>query len=139
MRITVDTNVWIAALLSQHGAAYRLFNMIDSGIFEFVISVPLIVEYEDVALRMLSRTTLQEDDVADILNYICDVATQQKIFYLWRPILRDPKDDMVLELAVAGRCDAIVTYNQRDFAGAEQFGFEVMTPRALLERTGLLP
>jgi len=61
-----------------------------------------------------------------------------KIYYLWRPFLKDPMDDMVLELAVVAKCNAIITYNQRDFVGVEQFGLKVITPKQLLERVGLL-
>jgi predicted nucleic acid-binding protein len=67
------------------------------------------------------------------------VARRQAIFYLWRPYLRDPKDDLVLEAAVAGECAGIVTFNQRDFAGAERFGLWIESPRSFLARIGALP
>jgi predicted nucleic acid-binding protein len=66
------------------------------------------------------------------------VGLKQQVFFLWRPTLRDPKDDMVLELAVAGACSAIVTYNVRDFRGTERFGIEVWSPAGLLRKAGLL-
>ena len=75
----------------------------------------------------------------DILDYLCAMATKQEIFFLWRPSLRDPKDEMVLETAVAGGCSAIVTYNKRDFQGAEQFGLAISTPKEFLEIIGALP
>jgi predicted nucleic acid-binding protein len=58
----------------------------------------------------------------------------QEIFFLWRPYLRDPNDDLILELAVAAGCDAVVTHNTRDFVGAERFGIDVLTPAAFLLR-----
>jgi len=58
--------------------------------------------------------------------------------HIWRPYLRDPKDEMVLETAVAGGCDAIVTYNRRDFVGAEKFGIQVLSPKAFLQQIGEL-
>lgn len=67
------------------------------------------------------------------------LAHEQEIYYLWRPILRDPKDDMVLEVAVAGGCDTIVTYNIGDFSGAQQFGIRVVTPLNFLRDLGILP
>ncbi len=133
----MDTNVWVAALRSSRGASHLLLRQIDSGHFQIALSVPLIIEYEDVALRLIEATALTPDDIADLLDYLCAVAHQQQVFYLWRPFLRDPRDDMVLELAVAAECEAIITYNIRDFEGvSEQFGIRVMTPKELLERLG---
>ena len=76
---------------------------------------------------------LRVGDVANLIDYLCELAIWQEIFSLWRPFLRDPNDDLVLELAVAPGCDRIVTHNTRGFAGAEQFGIEVVTPAALLQ------
>lgn len=66
------------------------------------------------------------------------MATSHPIFFLWRPFLRDPKDDMILELAVKAGCEFIITYNVRDFAGVEQFGIQVVEPGAFLQRIGAL-
>ena len=138
-RIVIDTNVFIAALRSQRGASYRLLTLIDSGKFVVNVSVPLILEYEDAAKRLIGKIALNARDIDHILDYICAVSNQQAVFYLWRPFLTDPKDDMVLELAVSANCDFIVTYNQRDFQGAEKFGIQVATPRELLREIGELP
>ena len=75
----------------------------------------------------------------DILDYLCTVAERQEIFFLWRPYLRDPQDEMVLEAAVAGRCSAIVSYNKKDFAGAERFSIKVVTPQEFLKFIGAAP
>jgi len=72
------------------------------------------------------------------LHYLCSEARLQEIFYLWRPHLHDPKDDMVLEVAVAGKCEAIVTHNRRHFDGAASFGIRVLSPAGLLVRLGVL-
>ena len=137
-QIVIDTNVLVAALRSKRGASYKLFMLISSGKFTIHISVPLILEYEDVAKRLLKDIPLTEQDIDDILDYLCAIAQQQQVFYLWRPYLKDPKDDMVLELAVTANCDFIVTYNKRDFDGAERFGLGVVTPKEFLERIGEL-
>ena len=71
-----------------------------------------------------------------MIDYLCMVGQRQRIHFLWRPILRDPKDDLVLELTVAADCQGIVTYNSRDFAGVEQFGLWVMKPGEFLARIG---
>lgn len=79
---------------------------------------------------------LAASDVCDLLDYLCEVADKHRVFYLWRPVLSDPKDDHVLEAAVAGGCDGILTYNKRDFTGAEGFGVQVMSPKEFLFEIG---
>ncbi len=113
--------------------------LLDSGKFEVNISVTLILEYEDATKRLIGEIPLTEHDIDDILDYICKVANRRKIFYLWRPFLKDPKDDMVLELAVTANCDFIVTYNREDYQGVEAFGLRVMTPKEFLQEIGELP
>ncbi len=135
-RIIIDTNVLVAALRSRHGASYKLLMLIGSGKYKTSISVSLVLEYEDVTKRLLEEILLTEQDIEDILDYICKVSDHQNIFYLWRPFLKDPKDDMVLELAVAASCDFIVTFNKRDFQGVDQFGIRVVTPKEFLQAIG---
>lgn len=138
-QIVIDTNVFVSALLSKRGASYILLMLADSKQFEVNLSVPLAVEYEDAAQRILSQTALTDDDLEAILDYVCSVANRRHIYYLWRPFLRDPQDDMVLEIAVAARCQYIVTFNQKDFQGAEQFGLVIVTPKEFLQQIGQLP
>lgn len=109
----------IAALRSRRGAAHRLLWLVGSEKFEINASAPLILEYEAIAKKLIEEIPLTEQDIDDIIDYLCAVANHRKVFYLWRPVLRDPKDDMVLQLAVAASCDSIVTYNQKDFEGTE--------------------
>ena len=75
---------------------------------------------------------------ASAFSYLCKISRHQTRFYLWRPLLRDQNDDMVVEAAVTGGCDSIVTFNSRDFAGVEQIGIRVMTPREFLFEIGEL-
>jgi len=139
-RIVADTNVFVAALRSQYGASYKLFMLLERGKFELNVSVPLIFEYEEVAKRLVGKKTgLRPSDVDNILDYVCSVANRRKVYYLWRPFLKDPQDDMVLELAVSAGCDIIVTYNKDDFEGVEQFGVHVMTAQEFLRAIGELP
>ena len=137
-QIVVDTSVFISALLSQQGAAYRLLTLIGRGLFDVNLSISLFAEYEAVAKRMLDQMPLSEQNLEDILDHLCAVANRRSVFFLWRPFLPDPEDDMVLELAVAARVQYIVTYNKRDFRGSEQFGFQVVTPKEFLDQIGLL-
>ena len=68
----------------------------------------------------------------NVLDYFCSVGHHRVIYYLWRPVLRDPKDDLVLELAVEASADYLITHNIRDFEGSEQFGIRIISPRDFL-------
>lgn len=136
--VVLDTNVLVSALRSRKGAAFRLVSLVGMGHFDVAVSVPLVLEYEDALLRQVVEIPLSESDVQAVLDYFCSVAKQQDIFFLWRPLLRDPKDDLVAEVGVAAGCDAIVTYNRRDFAGIEPFGIRVLSPVELLTEIGAL-
>lgn len=109
---------------------------IGKGMFDISISVPLIVEYEAAAKKLTGEIELTAGDIDDITDYLCAVAKRSKIFYLWRPLLKDPTDDMVLELAVASSSRFIITYNKKDFSGSEKFGIKVLTPRKFLKNIG---
>jgi len=132
-RIVLDTNVLVSAMRSDRGPAYRLLGQVGTGRFEISVSVALVFEYESVLHR---ATTLERGDFDDLLDYLCSVAHRQKIFYLWRPLLRDPGDDLVLELAVSSGSRTIVTFNKRDFAAADRFGIEVRDPAEYLQQSG---
>ena len=110
-----------------------------TGRFDIHLSVPLVLEYEEVLLRELPRLQIGRGAVEDLIDFHCTVATCHPIFFLWRPFLPDPGDDMILELAVKAGCEFIVTYNTRDFAGVEQFGLRVIEPGAFLQHIGALP
>ena len=137
-RIVLDTNVLAAALRSRKGASFKVLSLVDRALFELSVSVPLVLEYESVAKRLCKEVGLTYSDVDDILDYLCRIAEHRDIYYLWRPFLKDPSDDMVLEVAVESESEFIVTHNIRDFAGIEQFGLQAITPRQLLEKIGEL-
>ena len=137
-RVVLDTNVLVAGLRSRQGASFRLLDEVGRGKFEIALSVPLVLEYEDALLRHAPVTGLSRRDVDVILDYFCSVAHLQTIFFLWRPLLPDPKDDLVLELAVAAGCRTVVTYNARDFRGAERLGVSAQRPGPFLKAIGVL-
>ncbi len=137
--IVMDTSVWIAALGSRLGASFRLLEGIDSRRFVLNVSVPLILEYESVAKREAKRLGLTTGDIDDLIDYICAVAKHWQISYLWRPTLSDPGDEMILELAVTARSSAIITFNEKDFSAASQFGIRILRPGVFLKEIGDLP
>jgi len=94
-----------------------------------LISVPLILEYEAVGKREAQRLNIPESTVVAIVRAFCFMGRETNIHFRVRPSLPDPGDQFVLELAVAGRADAIVTHNVRHFLGVERFGIQVLTPR----------
>ena len=135
--MVLDTNVVVSALRSRRGAAVQVLAAVGRGSFEIALSVPMVLEYE-AALIAQRAAAITERDIRITLDYLCEVGREQPVFFLWRPTLRDPKDDMVLELAVAASCSAVVTYNVRDFQCAGRFGVEVWTPIDLMRKVGLL-
>jgi putative PIN family toxin of toxin-antitoxin system len=138
-RIVVDTCVLLSALRSKKGASFRVLSLVGRAKFEICLSVPLVLEYESAAKRHARSLGLRHSDINDILDYLCRVGEHREIFYLWRPFLKDPMDDMVLELAVESQSDFIVTHNIRDFAGVEEFRVKAITPQALLRKIGEIP
>lgn len=126
--VVLDTNVIVAALRSNRGASFRLLEELGrrAPTFRPCLSVPLVLEYESALKRV---EALGQADVDAVLNYLCKVGSLREIFFLWRPFLRDPADEMVLEVGVEAGADAIVTHNIRDFRGVEEtFGIRVLTP-----------
>jgi predicted nucleic acid-binding protein len=134
--VAIDTSVLIAGLRSALGASYQILQGLGRAEFTVSVSVPLVLEYESVAKRQARELGLTFDDIDNVLDYVCSIAEPREIFYLWRPFLSDPRDDLVLELAVEANAGFILTHNLRDFAGAEQFGVETLSPGAFLRYLG---
>jgi putative PIN family toxin of toxin-antitoxin system len=132
LRVVLDTNVLVAAMRSRRGSSFELLTHLGRGTYDIAVSVALVLEYESVLLRHIASSQMNEQDVLDLVDYMCDVAIWQEIFFLWRPALRDANDDLVLELAVAAGCDGIVTHNIRDFSGMDKFGVRVWRPAEFL-------
>ena len=137
MKLVLDTDVIVATVLSERGASRRLLLRIVDGRLAGAISVPLMLEYEAALKRpeILEASGLTAAEVDVILDQAAASMAHVEMFYLWRPLLRDVGDDMVLETAVTGGADAIVTFNLADF-GAEppRLGIEVIRPGDLLPR-----
>jgi len=128
----LDTDVMVAAIRSDTGASRRLLVAGLQRRLTLLVSVPLLTEYEAVMTRPghLTAARLSVADVAVLLNAVAAVAEPVRLAYLWRPQLRDPDDEMVLEAAINGQADRLVTFNQRDFALAGgRFGLVICAPR----------
>ena len=138
-RFTLDTNVLIAGLRLRRGASFRLLRPIGREQFRTVASVPLVIEYESAVKDQSRSLGLRHADIDNIIDYLCRVPERREIFYLWRPFLSDPEDDLVLELAVEAEAHFIITHNLRDFAGVEKFGLQAITPGDSLYIIGELP
>jgi putative PIN family toxin of toxin-antitoxin system len=133
----LDTSVLVAAVRSDRGASRALLVDALERRYAVLASVPLMIEYEAVLTRPehLDASGLSADDIEAILDGLAVVVERVRLAYLWRPALRDVKDDMVLETAVNGRADLLVTSNRRDFLSvAATFGVEVLGPSEALER-----
>jgi putative PIN family toxin of toxin-antitoxin system len=133
----LDTNVIVAAMRSPSGASAGLLRAARRGQLTFVANVALAVEYEATCTRAEHQLAsgLTAAQIGVFLDAVVAMATPVETHFLWRPQLRDPADELVLEAAVNGRAKAIVTFNQRDFGAVpSRFGVEVISPRIAWER-----
>jgi putative PIN family toxin of toxin-antitoxin system len=137
MRVVLDTNVVLTGLRSATGASAALLRAVRRKQVRLLSTVPLFLEYEEVLTRpeQLSASGLSTGDVEAVLDELARHVEAVEPFFLWRPQLRDADDDMVLECAINGRADALVTYNVRDFAdAAPRFGLAILQPVDVLRR-----
>lgn len=137
MRLVIDTNIIVAALRSPSGGSAELLRRVRIGYIRMLSSVPLFLEYEAVATRPehLLAARVSAADIYKVLEVLARLSEPVKIHYLWRPQVRDPADDMVLEVAINGRADAIVTFNKADFGAVPgRFGIDVFSPSDVLRR-----
>lgn len=136
IRVVLDTNVVYAGLRSRNGASFRVLERLGGENFQPCVSVPLVLEYQQTLSEKHADLGLSVSQIESVLDYLCLIGHKQRVFYLWRPLLRDPRDDMVLELAVASESEFIVTYNTKDFRGAERFGISIVTAKEFLQVIG---
>lgn len=114
-----------------------MISQLPGGRYVPLVSVSLVLEYEEVLGRTGKLAPLTKSDVDDFLDYFLSQAMSCRIDFLWRPFLKDPDDDALLELAVAGGASTIVTHNLRDFVGVEQFGVRAVSPATIIKELKL--
>ena len=139
LRLVLDTAVMVAAFESATGASRRLVLDVLDGQATMLLSTSLMLEYEAVLTRpeMLARSGLTVPDVLEVLDELALRCTPVAFDYRWRPIARDPDDELVLETAINGAADIIATFNVKDMAaGGAAFGILVERPAAVLKRIG---
>lgn len=135
MRIVLDTSVLVAASRSRNGASFRLVSMLPSPKFEIALTIAVYTEWQAVLTRPEHLPPGVTVDMAlGFVRYLASVAHLQDVHFLWRPFLRDPNDDMLLECAVASGCEFIVTHNVKDFRRVEELNVRAITPADFLNR-----
>lgn len=135
-RAVLDTSVIVAGFRSRRGGSNLILRQVAKGALRPLATTALFLEYEDVLLRPEHRlaTGMSEEDVAGALAAFASAAEPVEVHFRWRPQLADPSDEMVLEAAVNGRADALITHNIRDFErAAKQFKLLVVTPQQYLK------
>jgi len=135
--MALDTDVVVAGMRSPTGASAALLRAAKEGQVTVVLTVALAMEYESVCSRTEHRVVsgMSEEDVDVFLTALIALAEPVETHFLWRPQLRDPGDEMVLEAAVNGRASALVTFNIRHFGVIpSRFGIEVLRPKEAIGR-----
>jgi putative PIN family toxin of toxin-antitoxin system len=137
VRLVMDTDTVVAAMRSPEGASAAIIRAVRRKQATLLLSVPLAMEYEAVCRRSEHREAsgLSHRQIEIFLDAIIAMGEPVPTHFLWRPQLRDPNDEMVLEAAVNGRAHALVTFNVRDYgSAATQFGLELLLPREAIGR-----
>lgn len=135
-RVVIDTDVVVAALRSASGGSNAVLREAAHGRLVLLVTPALFFEYEAVLKRAEQRLVhgLSLQDIDRFLSALASASEAVEVSFQWRPQLSDPNDEMVLEAAVNGRADALITHNVRDFVrGAERFGLRVLRPGELLK------
>jgi putative PIN family toxin of toxin-antitoxin system len=136
-RLVLDTDVVVAGMRSPSGASAALLRAAREQHVTILASLPLALEYEEICTLYEHRNAagLTAEEGRAFLDVVLAVVEPIEIYFLWRPQLHDPDDEMVLEVAINGRANAIVTFNLRDYGTVpERFGISVLRPAEALRR-----
>ncbi|RDE51833.1 MAG: putative toxin-antitoxin system toxin component, PIN family [Candidatus Accumulibacter meliphilus] len=134
VRVVLDTSVLVAAVRSRKGASFQLLSMLPSRDFEIALTVALYTEWQAVLTRAEHLPPGASAELAlGFVRYLATIAHLQEVHFLWRPFLRDPDDDMVLECAASSGSEYIVTHNMKDFRRVEELKIQAITPGDFLQ------
>ena len=133
MRVVLDTNVVVAGLRSRSGASHELLRRLSKRRIQAVVTVALLLEYEEALERERSALGLSAREVVAVVDALAALCLHAAQGPSGRPRLADPDDELVVDAAIAGGAALVVTHNTRHFRGVEAFGLRALTPRRLLE------
>jgi putative PIN family toxin of toxin-antitoxin system len=139
-RVVLDTSVVVAGLRTRAGAGNAVLRLVADGRIVPLATPPLFLEYEEVLQRPEQRLAhgLAPEAIEGFLAELAALVEPVEVHFLWRPQVRDPNDEMVLEAAINGQADALVTYNVADFAVAgDRFAIPILRPADLLKKVRL--
>jgi putative PIN family toxin of toxin-antitoxin system len=137
MRLVLDTDVFAAAIRSNRGASRQIILAAFDRRIQVLVSVPLVLEYEAVLTRpqLLKDVAMTIGEAGSVLDAILATAVPVEMRFLWRPQLKDPADEMVLETAVNGSADYLATFNLRHLReAAALFGIRAAVPGQVLRK-----
>ena len=133
LEVILDTNVIVAAMRSRNGASFALLRSLGTDPrWRIHLSTALVLEYTEQVYLNRAAANWTTQDCDDFLGYLCSVAVEQKIFFRWRPQLRDPDDEFLLDLALAANASHIITFNTSDFSAAASHGIKTVKPGEFL-------
>lgn len=133
-RVVLDTNILVSGFRSSRGASFAVLSLVAAKLIRPLITTALFLEYEDVLKRpeQLAAHSLTVAEVDRAIAEFAALSEPVEVHFFWRPQLADPKDELVLDAAINGRADGLITHNGRDFAAASRFGIKVLEPVELL-------
>lgn len=135
-KLVIDTNVFVSALISSDGASRAVLRACLQGRYQPLMGTALFLEYESILARsdVMARCPLPSADLEALLAALMPVSQWVQVYYLWRPNLKDEADNHLIELAIAGNAEMIVTQNVNDFQSAELIfpQLTILVPEALI-------
>jgi putative PIN family toxin of toxin-antitoxin system len=139
IRIVLDTNVLVSGLRSNAGSSYLLLSLLEQSPWKLCLSATMVFEYEEQLRNDQKVSGLDDDSITEFLDILCAQAEHVRLFYRWRPLLVDPDDDILVETALNGQCNIIITYNVRHFRSVGDLGITVCTPKEFLQAQKIIP
>jgi predicted nucleic acid-binding protein len=130
----MDTNVLVAAFRSKRGASFEIFRRLREGEWTPIVSNHLVYEYEEVLKRSAPELGLSLADADELLNAVCARAEEWTLPHGWQPVLSDPDDEPLVQVAFESGAKLIVSHNVADLQAASRLGIEVLQPKDFLAR-----